>query len=235
MSSSPHHLPNAEDSKSSATVAMNRHHPGHAKQVMLQLLRKHPSLSAQQLADLLDISVQAVRRHLKDLEADGSVARETVSKGMGRPQYVYVLTQAGLDQFPKHYDEFAVTFLSAMADRVGPDQMEEVLHDQWQQKASQYKAKIGRGPLRDRIASLAALRTQEGYMVDWYPLETEGQGEQYMFSEYNCAISQVAETFPSVCGHELEMLQEVFSDSSVERTHWMVGDSHQCGYVIAVK
>ena len=172
---------------------------------------------------------------MKDLEAEDSLTRETVSVGMGRPQYIYRLTQKGLDQFPKHYDEFAVTFLSAMADRVGADRMEEVLHDQWQQKALQYRDKIGNGSLRERIASLANLRTQEGYMVDWYPLETEGKQEQYVFAEYNCAISQVAETFPSVCGHELEMLQAVFADSSVERTHWMVGNEHQCGYLIAEK
>ncbi|MEM9537083.1 MAG: iron-sulfur cluster biosynthesis transcriptional regulator SufR [Cyanobacteria bacterium P01_E01_bin.45] len=223
-------------------MAFNRHHPGHAKQAILQVLRKRKALSAQQLAEQMDISVQAVRRHLKDLEAEGAIARESVSNGMGRPQYLYDLTQVGLDRFPKHYDEFAVTFLNAMAERVGPEQMEEVLHEQWQQKASQYRDKIGEGPLRDRIASMAELRTQEGYMVDWYALDDsdtrhEGSGrsdsEQFVFSEYNCAISQVAESFPSVCGHELEMLQAVFPDSSVTRTHWMVGNEHQCGYLIA--
>ena len=227
-----------------SALTFNRHHPGHAKQAILQVLRKHPSLTAQQLAERMDISVQAIRRHLKDLEDEGAIARESVSSGMGRPQYLYDLTPAGLDRFPKHYDEFAVTFLSAMAERVGPEQMEEVLHEQWQQKASQYREKIGAGSLRDRIASLAELRTQEGYMVDWYELDDsdtrhEGPGssdsEQFVFSEYNCAISQVAESFPSVCGHELEMLQAVFSDSSVTRTHWMVGNEHQCGYLIAEK
>lgn len=244
MSSSSSYSPTSDGSKSPPTLAFNRHHPGHAKQAILQVLRKRKALSAQQLAEQMDISVQAVRRHLKDLEAEGAIARESVSNGMGRPQYLYDLTQVGLDRFPKHYDEFAVTFLNAMAERVGPEQMEEVLHEQWQQKASQYRDKIGEGPLRDRIASMADLRTQEGYMVDWYALDDsdtrhEGSGrsdsEQFVFSEYNCAISQVAESFPSVCGHELEMLQAVFPDSSVTRTHWMVGNEHQCGYLIAEK
>ena len=239
MSSTSSYSPTSDGAQSPATLTFNRHHPGHAKQAILQVLRKHKSLSAQQLAEQMSISVQAVRRHLKDLEGEGAITRQAVSGGMGRPQYLYDLTQAGLDRFPKHYDEFAVTFLSAMAERVGPEQMEEVLHEQWQQKASQYRDKIGEGPLRDRIASLADLRTQEGYMVDWYALEDgdveDSDSEQFVFSEYNCAISQVAESFPSVCGHELEMLQAVFPDSSVTRTHWMVGNEHQCGYLIAEK
>ncbi|MGK7910930.1 MAG: iron-sulfur cluster biosynthesis transcriptional regulator SufR [Synechococcus sp.] len=244
MSSSPSYSPTSDGAKSPPTLAFSRHHPGHAKQAILQVLRKHKSLSAQQLAEQISISVQAIRRHLKDLETEGAIARKPVSSGMGRPQYLYALTSAGLERFPKHYDEFAVTFLSAMAELVGPEQMEEVLHEQWQQKASQYRVKIGEGSLRDRIASLAELRTQEGYMVDWYALDdsdaqhgsAEGRdGEQFVFSEYNCAISQVAESFPSVCGHELDMLQAVFPDSLVTRTHWMVGNEHQCGYLIAEK
>lgn len=250
VSSSPSYSSTSDGSKAPTALTFNRHHPGHAKQAILQVLRKHKSLSAQQLAEQMSISVQATRRHLKDLETEGAIARKSVSSGMGRPQYLYDLTPAGLDRFPKHYDEFAVTFLSAMAERVGPEQMEEVLHEQWQQKASQYRTQIGEGALRDRIASLAELRTQEGYMVDWYELDesdtqhnsaerlessADSYGERFVFSEYNCAISQVAESFPSVCGHELEMLQAVFPDSSVTRTHWMVGNEHQCGYLITEK
>jgi DeoR family suf operon transcriptional repressor len=208
-------------------------HPGRAKQAILYALRKQQPQSAQQLAAELQVSVQAVRRHLKDLTAEAAIAHETVQVGMGRPQHLYYLTEKGLEQFPKHYDEFALTFLSAMAEHVGPEQMEAVLHQQWQRKAAGYREQMGNGPLVDRIAKLAELRSREGYMVDWYRVESpEDGGERYVFAEYNCAISQVAETFPTVCGHELEMLQAVFSDCAVERTHWMVGNEHRCGYLI---
>ncbi|WP_017326756.1 iron-sulfur cluster biosynthesis transcriptional regulator SufR [Synechococcus sp. PCC 7336] len=234
MTSSLGHSANSKvsDRPSAEAGAADGRHPGRAKQLILQALRKHQTLSAGRLAEALSVSVQAVRRHLKDLETEGAIVHESVRAGTGRPQHVYRLTAKGLEQFPKHYDEFAVTFLMAMADRVGSEQVEQVLHQQWQQKAMEYRRQIGEGPLGDRIAALAELRSQEGYMVDWSRLETE-EGDRYVFTEYNCAISQVAETFPSVCGHELEMLQTVFSDGSVERTHWMVGDEHRCGYLIA--
>jgi DeoR family suf operon transcriptional repressor len=53
-----------------------------------------------------------------------------------------------------------------------------------------------------------------------------------MLREHNCAISNVAESFPSVCGHELEMFAAVLPDCTVERTHWINNGEHQCGYLI---
>ena len=205
---------------------------GSAKQAILQALRKHQSLSAQQLAQALPISIQAVRRHLKDLEADGAISHSIEHAKVGRPIHLYQLTAKGLEQFPKRYDEFALTFLQAMAERFGPEEIERVLQEQWHQKAVEYRRQIGEGSLGSRIEALAELRSHEGYMVDWHRQDSE-QGEQYVFSEYNCAIGQVAEQFPSVCSHELEMLQAVFADGVVKRTHWMVGNEHRCGYLIS--
>ncbi|MEO1131291.1 MAG: iron-sulfur cluster biosynthesis transcriptional regulator SufR [Cyanobacteria bacterium J06639_1] len=205
------------------------------KQILLQVLRKKNSASARELADVLDVSVQAVRRHLKDLEGEGAISHESVSTGAGRPQHVYHLTEKGSERFPRHYDEFALSFLTAMKEQVGTEAVEQVLHSQWQQKAADYRAKVGEGSLGDRIAKLADLRTREGYMVDWRALESSQTNEsacRYIFTEYNCAISQVAESFPSVCTHELDMLAAIFPDCKVERTHWMVGNEHRCGYQI---
>jgi DeoR family suf operon transcriptional repressor len=53
--------------------------------------------------------------------------------------------------------------------------------------------------------------------------------------EHNCAISNVAESFPSVCGHELEMFAAVLPDCTVERTHWIINGEHRCGYLVQRK
>lgn len=211
--------------------------PQRTKDILMHVLRKREVASASDLADVLGVSVQATRRHLRDLEADGSIAHDRVSEGAGRPQHVYRLTEKGSEYFPRHYDEFALTFLTALTEQMGPDAVEKVLHAQWQQKAADYRKQVGDGGLSDRIAKLAELRTQEGYMVDWQPLRSDaGAGpDQYLFTEYNCAISQIAESFPTVCNHELDMLAAIFPDCTVERTHWMVGNEHRCGYQIGAE
>ena len=150
---------------------------------------------------------------------------------MGRPQFIYALTTAGRDRFPDSYNQFAVNFLDTLIDTLGKEQVSEVLQKQWQRKAQHYKLQLGGGTLKQRLEKLAELRRSEGYVTEWFPVEgTEG----FIFTEYNCAIAHVAESFPSVCGHELEMFATVL-DCPVERTHWMVDGEHRCGYLIPNK
>lgn len=209
------------------------------KQDILQYLLKQERAIAQTLAEALDISPQAIRRHLKDLEAEGLIEYKSVSMGMGRPQHVYQLSKKGRDRFPNHYGEFAVSLLDTLEETVGRDQVSTILQKQWERKAMEYRQLLGEGSLAERVAKLVELRQSEGYMAEWYPVESSEASEQthnqFILKEHNCAISNVAESFPSVCGHELEMFAAILPDCQVERTHWINQGEHQCGYLIQGK
>lgn len=214
---------------------MTTQHPS-TKQDILQHLLKQDQKTAQELAEALEISPQAIRRHLKDLETEELIEHQAVQTGMGRPQHVYRLSRKGRDRFPNRYEEFAVSLLDTLAQTVGHDQVSSILRKQWERKAMEYRSKVGTGSLQDRVAKLVELRKSEGYMAECYPIESQhlhnGTEPQFMMTEHNCAISNVAETFPSVCGHELEMFAAVLPDCIVERTHWVINGEHKCGYLI---
>jgi DeoR family suf operon transcriptional repressor len=195
---------------------------------ILQHLLKRGEVTAQDLAEKLDISPQAIRKHLKDLETEGLIFHTSEQLGMGRPQFIYALTTVGRDRFPDSYNQFAVNFLDTLIDTLGKEQVSEVLHKQWQRKAENYKSQLGAGSVRQKLEKLAEIRRAEGYVTEWFPVENT---ENFVFTEYNCAIAHVAASFPSVCGHELEMFATVL-DCLVERTHWMVDGEHRCGYLI---
>lgn len=203
------------------------------KQDILQHLLKQGQATAHDLAEMLQISPQAVRRHLKDLEEEGLILHQTSQAGMGRPNHLYALSQAGRDQFPDRYDEFAVSLLDTLAETVGKEQMGTILRKQWERKALEYRDRIGSGTIQERVNRLVELRREEGYMAECL---VDGEaGDRYILTEYNCAISHIAETFPSVCGHELEMFGVALPDCTVDRTHWQVGGEHRCGYLIQPK
>lgn len=206
------------------------------KQDILNHLMRQGQATAQALADFLEISPQAIRRHLKDLEEEGLIQHEATQTGMGRPNYVYKLSQTGRNQFPDRYDEFAVSLLTTLAATVDQKQFSDILRKQWEHKALEYRDRVGQGSLQERVANLVAIRKAEGYMAEWHRLDSDSAGDRYIISEYNCAISQIAESFPSICGHELEMFELALEGCRVERTHWMVdGGEHQCGYLIQEK
>jgi DeoR family suf operon transcriptional repressor len=210
-------------------------HPS-TKQDILYYLAKRGQASSQEVADHFEISPQAVRRHLKDLTEEGLVDHEAVQTGMGRPNYVYQLSKKGRDRLPAQYDDFALSLLDTLAETVGKEQMKTILKKQWQRKALEYRDRLGSAALEDRVAHLVDLRRAEGYMAEWHRVEPEEPSTfvmpAFIITEYNCAISQIAESFPSVCGHELEMFQMALHDCKVERTHWLASGEHRCGYLI---
>ncbi|MDE5072997.1 MAG: iron-sulfur cluster biosynthesis transcriptional regulator SufR [Trichodesmium sp. St5_bin8] len=218
------------------------------KQEILQHLMKQTQATALELAKSLEITPQAIRRHLKDLEREKLITYKSVGTGTGRPQHIYELTTQGRDRFPHSYDKFAVSFLDTFAETMGHEQLSQVLHEQWQRKAMHYRQLLGKGSVQERMAQLVEIRKAEGYMAELYPNEQAktqnsqfksdsslGEVEGYILIEHNCAISNVAESFPIVCGHELEMFGAVLPDCTVERTHSIVNGEHRCGYLITKK
>ncbi len=217
------------------------------KQDILQHLLKQGQATAQDLAVELDVSPQAIRRHLKELEAEELVSYQTVQAGMGRPQHLYRIKGKGRDRLqrtlgdrlPDSYGQFAVSLLDTLAETVGREQVSSILRKQWERKALEYRDRLGTGSLQERVARLVELRRAEGFMAEWYALESDDIGQnnvpRFIMTEHNCAISNVAESFPSVCGHELEMFATTLPDCTVERTHWIINGSQRCGYLVQAR
>ncbi|MEM7793928.1 MAG: iron-sulfur cluster biosynthesis transcriptional regulator SufR [Cyanobacteria bacterium P01_C01_bin.118] len=202
------------------------------KDDILQFLLKSGQATAQTLADKLGVSPQAIRRHLKDLQAEALVEHQAMQTGMGRPNYIYQLSPKGRERFPSQYDQFAVSLLDTIAENLGAEQVGALLRHQWQRKAQIYYETLGKASLPDRVKQLVELRQAEGYMAELHSGDDE---DTYIITEYNCAISQVAESYPAVCGHELAMFAVALPDCQVERTHWLVRGENLCGYKIRKK
>ncbi|MEL6552554.1 MAG: iron-sulfur cluster biosynthesis transcriptional regulator SufR [Cyanobacteria bacterium J06621_11] len=204
------------------------------RESILRFLLKHGTATAGAIADHLDVSPQGIRRHLKNLEADQLIEHETSQEGIGRPNHIYKISRKGREHFPDQYDQFALSLLNTVADTMGPEHVSKLLKHQWQRKAKDYREQLGDAPLKDRMQRLVNLRQAEGYMAECYPAADEDDAA-FVITEYNCAIAHIAESYPTVCGHELAMFAIALPDCSVERTHWLVNGEHQCGYLVKAK
>jgi DeoR family transcriptional regulator, suf operon transcriptional repressor len=210
--------------------------PASTKEDILNYLLKHGKAKAFELAQALAITPQATRRHLKDLETEDLIEHQSQQVGLGRPQYIYHLSKQGRAHFPNRYGEFAVSFLKTLTETVGEQQVGEVLRKQWERKAQEYRQRIGNGTLDERMHKLVKLRKEEGYMAEIHLFNPKNScqslKEEYILAEHHCAISEVAESYPTVCGHELEMFTEILPDCTVERTHSINEGEHNCEYLI---
>lgn len=265
-------VPNTDPVKEPANALAKEPAKESTKDDILRYLMRQGEATAQELAEAFSVSPQAIRRHLKDLEAETLILHQAVQVGMGRPQYVYQLSREGRSRFPSNYGQFALSLLETLRETLPPDQFGAVLQQQWQKKIEDYRAQLaqlsqGEASLGDRLQLLVELRRAEGFMSEVRELgaasglESEallgaavGKGgraaaaslaesslaesslaTQYAVIEFNCAIADVAEAFPRLCGHELDLFTEVLPDCTVERTHWRMGNENYCGYLIQSK
>jgi DeoR family suf operon transcriptional repressor len=195
----------------------------------LALLLRQGEATAAQLAALLGVSVQIMRRHLRSLEDDGLVASSPSAEGPGRPSNHWHLTPEGHDRFPDGSEHFALGLLSSMATSLPADTVQKLLRQQAMAKALDYRRLIGSGTLVERLERLVELRCDEGYVSECHP---EPDGPSWCMSEFHCSVSRLAEQFPILCDQELHQMRHTFPDCLVERVHWRLEGGHSCGFRI---
>jgi DeoR family transcriptional regulator, suf operon transcriptional repressor len=200
-------------------------HRGLRAQILLEIKRSQP-VTAKELSVLFGVSANAVRRHLKELELDGSINYGREQRGMGAPVFVYRLTARGEGLFPNRYEDALKGLLQHIEDRAGRGEINRLFVEQFRTRAESLKTELADQPVEVRLQRLVRLLSEEGYMAEWNT--SDGT---IRLAEHNCAIRAVAERYPEVCAAERRFLTEVLSAQVERRTHITEG-SNACEYSI---
>ena len=198
---------------------------GPRAQVLLEIKRSQP-VTAKDLSLTLGVSTNAIRRHLKELELDGSVVYVREQRGMGAPVFVYRLTPQGEALFPNRYESALKDLLRHIEERAGRGEINELFADQFRARSDALKSELADQPVEARLQRLVRILTEEGYMAEW-----DSRDGAIRLAEHNCAIRAVAERYPEVCAAERRFLTEVLASQVERRTHITEG-SNACEYAI---
>jgi len=200
-------------------------HKGPRGEILLALKRAQP-LTARELALKLGVSPNAVRHHLKELEAESLVSYGREQRGVGAPTFAYRLSAQGEALFPKRYEQTLTDLLDRMAEKQGREAAVGMFEELYADLTRRLQAELdGVAPER-RVEAVARVMNEAGYMA-----EADGQGGVFRLAEHNCAIRAVAERFPEVCAAEAKFLRAVLT-ASVERTAHIVSGCNACEYAI---
>jgi predicted ArsR family transcriptional regulator len=175
---------------------------GTREQIMVHL-RRRGRLSAPQLADLLGLTTVGVRRHLVLLERDGMVTASTEKPRRGRPTAVYRLTDAGLETFPRHYDEIAREALAFLKDEDAAA-FRRFLALRNDSLAADFGARVEGATVEERAAALAEVLTQQGYMA-----EVEQTPGGLRLCQHNCTVEHLASELPDLCASETRLFERL--------------------------
>lgn len=195
---------------------------------ILLALKKRGGMTADELSDVLGITAMGVRRHLMTLERDGLVQYKPVQRGVGRPSYVYSLTELADDLFPKNYDRFANELLNILRMLDGDEKIEQLFAKRMERLEGAYAPHLANKDLQEQVAELTRIQNENGYFAEWEQLD-DGS---LVFVEHNCAIAKVANACNFACDYELQLLSNLLDADEIVRESHMAGGDISCRYRI---
>jgi len=219
-------------------MATGARKPDGTREEILALLRRHTSMSVDELARAIGLAPATVRRHLDVLLRDDFVAVSQVRGGTGRPKHVFTLTETGADMFPHHYVRMTQRLLGEIvslgqgetAGRSGR-QIANVVFDRMAERiAAEYGPRVQGSTLEARARSAAALIAEDG--IDF---EVSVEDGQVRLLGRGCLCTRLDDPTAPVrpCEHDQQMLSALIGAEVVPLPEERVPHDFQCGYVVA--
>ncbi|MFX1516810.1 MAG: helix-turn-helix transcriptional regulator [Promethearchaeota archaeon] len=198
--------------------------------ILQYLLQHRPSEDAstiKEIADELDISINATRQYLIVLEKEGFVAKSQRKGSSGRPAMGYTITEEALSVFPKSYADFSIKLVSEIKDRIGPAETNEILKKIGKRIADEVRDEMeaeikpdkNLDPLRNRLEALAKIYVKYGK----YP-ELVEEEDSYALKNLNCLIYEIAKADPLVCTVDETIVSELVGKEAIKEKCLRQGD-----------
>ena len=194
-------------------------------EIILELKKLQP-LTAKELAQVFEVSANAVRRHLKELEAEGLVDYGREQRGTGAPTFAYRLSRAGEELFPNRYEEAVTRLIGHVIDAEGREAAIGVVEQQYADLRRRLGSDLETFTPLDRLKTVANVMEDAGFMAN----SSHVNGEMRL-SVHNCVLHAVATCLPEVCDTELRFLEDALGAHVERRTH-ILGGCNACEYSI---
>src|SRR5438445_73658 len=135
--------------------------------ILLYLKTKGPQ-AAQPIAKRMGITAMAVRQHLYALRGAGMVEYADERRRVGRPARIWRLAEKAQARFPDSHSELTLEMIGAIRAAFGDAGMERLLAERTRLQTKAYRTRLKQagGSLEARVAELAKIRSEQGYMAE---------------------------------------------------------------------
>jgi DeoR family suf operon transcriptional repressor len=195
-------------------------------QILKLLLENRKGLSIDDVAEALDISRTAVQKHFAAIENEGYIKKHTLNKTGGRPVAVYVITDRGINYFPKQYAWFSELMLNDLEQEIGSERFKDYLRRLGEKLGERLRGQSGRNELTDKIDQLLLIMTELGYQVQ----AGEGnESDEHRIQALNCVYHDLAKKHSEVCDFDLALISTLLGQK-VEQLSCMAKGDCSCTF-----
>ncbi|WP_455139817.1 helix-turn-helix transcriptional regulator [Candidatus Hodarchaeum mangrovi] len=190
--------------------------------------------SIKKMSKELDLSKNAIRMYLIELEKNNLIVKNEKKSGLGRPTSFYSLHENALALFPKSYSEFSLLLLDKIISLHGIKIAQTILEDIGKERANEIKKEIETElniNMRDlSLKEKLTLITKVFQNRSKFPMLIEEE-KYFLLKNYNCLLYDVVQNQPLACLVDESNLRELVG-SDVEKINCLSEGDHYCIYRI---
>ena len=198
------------------------------QQILNLLLENKAGLSIDEIATALNISRNAVQQHFTVLERDGYIQAGVLNKTAGRPVRSYVLTEAGINSFPKQYAWFSDLILTDLKNELGTDAFQRYLRKLSSNLSQSLLPQFEGKQTDERIEAL--LKVMDGLGFNVRNMTDSGSTEQTI-EACNCIYHDLAQKHEEICEFDKTLISTLL-DKEIEHIECMAKGGAVCRFKI---
>lgn len=203
-----------------------------AQRQVLTMLKRHGTATANEIATALEISSSAVRQHLAAMRSAGLVTSESRStqRGQrGRPAETFQSTDQAESLFATSDTSLAIEVLDCAAEE-DPALVARIFDRRQKAIVESVQSQIDESSPENRIAIAVDVLDEQGYLAE---STTIAEGH-HRIDLHSCAMWPVASKFGEACASELQLIQSIVPEASVERVATRTDGCHSCSYDLKI-
>ena len=204
---------------------------------ILHFLLRHRAATVEDLAAAFHLASATVRRHLDILQRDSLVAYRRGRRKAGRPEYVYFLTEEGMDRLPKSYGRLLTTLMEELRamtpddlmGRDGRQLLEMVCRRVGERLVERHAGRVNGKTFEQQLVELVRVLGEEGF----YPELDWASPGRLRIRLMNCPYRCAAQGNHAVCCIDMSLIRNLLH-TDVEREQCLADGHPSCSYVVAV-
>lgn len=193
---------------------------------ILTAIRTVPEATVDALAQVANISPVTARHHLNALQADGLIEAQSVRRKVGRPYYVYNLSQKGQEQFPTRYVQLTSRLLEELKAHLPTEVVETVFSGVVESIIADHPTEFETLDFEQKLDYLVDLLKHEGFLAEW-----EATENGYKITEYSCPYISVGNQHSEVCHVDKQLILTVLQ-TPVEQHSCMLDGADCCEFSV---
>lgn len=193
---------------------------------ILNTLLTQRQATIKQLSEVVGINGISVRHHLINLQAEGLVTAEEQRHGVGRPAFVYRLTEKGMERFPTNYFKLTNYLLTELEETLSPEEVEATFKRIGKKQAEESTNIDKNQPIEAQLEQLANQLASDRFLLSW-----KKEGDSIILQSDNCPYLHVGKEHPEICKIDETLFSEALGREVKLETCMLRGDP-RCTYKI---